>query len=235
MRRRSCKKIDVETAVEYRRRLFEKTGLAVTADRSDDNLTNLEGMDGGFSFIDADSTPQPLEGVLPTSPAPADEEHPPGSSDDEDDSKEERGERNSGANDELATLDVDDDFDEGEELLPLKVPTVYILANSAPSALTTELVLRPILLRLGIGWLKGTITRQAQARPHHLHGCRDFATVTAAHAAGSCRCPSTRRTARRGWNVGRCWRALLCNSSGRGCPLCGPETGYHSVARTDLA
>ena len=161
MRRRSCKKIDVETAVEYRRRLFEKTGLAVTADRSDDNLTNVEGMDGGFSFIDADSTPQPLEGVLPTSPAPADEEHPPGSSDDEDDSKEERGERNSGANDELATLDVDDDFDEGEELLPLKVPTVYILANSAPSALTTELVLRPILLRLGIGWLKEAITRQA--------------------------------------------------------------------------
>ena len=51
MRRRSCKKIDVETAVEYRRPLFEKTGLAVTADRSDDNLTNLEGMEGDFSFV----------------------------------------------------------------------------------------------------------------------------------------------------------------------------------------
>ena len=74
----AAKKIDVETAVEYRRRLFEKTGLTTTADRSDDNLTNLEGMEGGFSFIDADSTLEPLEDVLPTSPAPADEEHLPG-------------------------------------------------------------------------------------------------------------------------------------------------------------
>ena len=37
----AAKKIDVETAVEYRRRLLEKTGLPITADRSDDNLINL--------------------------------------------------------------------------------------------------------------------------------------------------------------------------------------------------
>ena len=106
MRRRSCKKIDVETAVEYRRRLFEKTGLAVTADRSDDNLINIQGMERGFSFMDADSTPERLEDVLPASPAPADEQHPPGSSDEEDDSDKDGGESNSGATDELATLDL---------------------------------------------------------------------------------------------------------------------------------
>ena len=27
----------------------------------------------------------------------------------------------------------------------------------------------------------------------------------------------------------------MYNSSVRGCPLCGPETEYHSVARTELA
>ena len=41
----AAKKIDVDTAVEYRRRLFEKTGMAITAKRSDHNLINLESME----------------------------------------------------------------------------------------------------------------------------------------------------------------------------------------------
>ena len=53
--------------------------------------------------------------------------------------EEEGGESNNDANLELATLDVDDDF-KGEELLPPEVPTGYVLASSAPSALTAELV-----------------------------------------------------------------------------------------------
>ena len=164
----AAKKIDVEMGVEYRRRLFEKTDLAITADGNDDNLINLEGMDREFSFMDSDSTPEPLEDVLPASPAPANEEHPSGSSDEEDDSDEKGGESNSGANDELATLDVDDKLAEGEEPLPLEIPTGYVLASSAPAALAAELVKRPVVLQLGIGWLKGIITRQAQARTRHL-------------------------------------------------------------------
>ena len=105
--------------------------------------------------MDADKTPEPLKDVLSASPAPANE-HPTGSSDEENDSDKKRGESNSGANDELATLDVDDDLDEGEEPLPLEIPTGYVLASSAPAALTAELVKRPIVLRLGIGRLKGT-------------------------------------------------------------------------------
>ena len=50
------------------------------------------------------------------------------------------GESNSGANDVLATLDVDDEFDDGDKLLPLEVPTRYLQASSAPSVLSTELV-----------------------------------------------------------------------------------------------
>ena len=84
----AAKEIDVEMGVEYRRRLFEKTHLAIAADGSHDNLNNLEGVERKFSFIDAASTPEPLEDKLPASPAPAYEEHPPGSSDKENDSDE---------------------------------------------------------------------------------------------------------------------------------------------------
>ena len=118
-------------------------------------------MEEEFSFTNMDSTPEPLEDVLPASPAPANEEHPSGSSDEEDDSDEKGGESNSGANDELATLDVDDKLAEGEEPLPLEIPTGYVLASSAPASLTAELVQSLMVLRLGIGWLKGDITRQA--------------------------------------------------------------------------
>ena len=106
--------------------------------------------------MDANSTPEPLGDVLPAPPARADEEHPLGSSDEENDSDEKGGESINGTNDELATLDVDDDFDEGEEPLPLKMSTGYVLGSSSPAALTAELVKRPIVLRLGIGRLKGT-------------------------------------------------------------------------------
>ena len=89
---KAVKKIDVEMGVEFRRRRFEKTGLAITTDGRNDNLISLEGMEGEFSFMAADSPPEPLGDVLLASPAPDDEEHPPGSSDEEDDSIEEGGE-----------------------------------------------------------------------------------------------------------------------------------------------
>ena len=55
--------------------------MGITADGSDDNLINLEGMEGVISFLDTDSMPEPSEDVLPVLPAPSDEEHQPGSSD----------------------------------------------------------------------------------------------------------------------------------------------------------
>ena len=54
------KKIDVKMGVEHCRRPFKKTGMAMTADGSDDNLINPEGMEGEFSFIDVDSNLEPL-------------------------------------------------------------------------------------------------------------------------------------------------------------------------------
>ena len=38
----------------YRRRLLDKTGLAMAADGADDNLINPEGHDGPHMFMDAD-------------------------------------------------------------------------------------------------------------------------------------------------------------------------------------
>ena len=86
----------IDSDIRYRRRLFEKTGLEMTVDGSDDNLINLEGIEQGtYSFMDVDITPEPLEDVLSISPAPANEENPPGSSDEsesesESESEEER-------------------------------------------------------------------------------------------------------------------------------------------------
>ena len=72
----AAKQIDRD--IRYHRRLFEKTGLAMTVDGNDDDLINLEGVERGtYSFMDVDTTPEPLEDVLPISPAPVDE-NPPG-------------------------------------------------------------------------------------------------------------------------------------------------------------
>ena len=85
----------IDRDIRYRRRLFEKTGLAMTADGSDENLINLESVERGtYSFMDVNTTPEPLEDALLISPAPANEKNPPGSSDKaESESEENRGKK----------------------------------------------------------------------------------------------------------------------------------------------
>ena len=93
----------------------------MTADGSDDNLMNLEGVQQGtYSFMNVDTTPEPLEDVLSISPAPTDEENPPGSSDEsERESEKERVKSGGGTRprqdvDELATMDTNDDVADDE-------------------------------------------------------------------------------------------------------------------------
>ena len=171
----------IDSDIRYRRRLFEKTGLAMTADGSDDNLINLEGVERGtYSFMDVDTTSEPLEDVLSISPAPADEENPPGSSDESESESEEEGGKSGGGTrprqdvDELATMDTDDDVADDEALLPLEVPADYSLVSTAPAALTRALVHQDILLRLGMGWFRRVITRKAQARTSDRYDFRVF-------------------------------------------------------------
>lgn len=46
--------------IRYRRRLFEKTGLMMTADGTDDDLINVKGVKPGtYSFMDVDTTQEP--------------------------------------------------------------------------------------------------------------------------------------------------------------------------------
>ena len=63
--------------------------------------------------MEGDTTPEPLEDVLPISPAPEDEENPDGSSDEEESEGETRQEVG-----EHAVLDMDDDMANDEALLP---------------------------------------------------------------------------------------------------------------------
>ncbi|CAN0211725.1 unnamed protein product [Pylaiella littoralis] len=77
--------------------------------------------------------------------------------------------------DEIITiLDIDDDLADSETPLPLKIPSGYALAGSALGALTAALVKQRIVLRLGVGWVSGVITRQARARTRHLYDFRVF-------------------------------------------------------------
>ena len=153
----------------------------MTADSSDNNFINLEGLERStYFFMDVDTTPEPLENVLPISPAPAEKENPPGSSDEDESETEEEGVRSGGENrprqevDELATLDIDDDVADDEALLPLEVPAGYSLVSSEPAALTQALVNQKVLLRLGMGWFRGVITRKAQARMSDRYDFRVF-------------------------------------------------------------
>ena len=57
----------------YRRRLFERIGVAMTADCTDDNLINLEGLDGSYTLMNAGDGREPRDDVQPFSHA--DEEH----------------------------------------------------------------------------------------------------------------------------------------------------------------
>lgn len=45
----------------FRRRLFEKSGLAMTANGTDDNLINPEGPEGEYSFMLAGDSETPLD------------------------------------------------------------------------------------------------------------------------------------------------------------------------------
>lgn len=100
-----------------------------------------------YSLMDnVDTTPEPLEDVLPTASTPADEENPLGSrNEDERATKEEE-------IDKLA-LDIKDDVANNEAFLPLEVPPICSLMSSAPAALTRVLIQQevlPCLARYGL-------------------------------------------------------------------------------------
>ena len=139
----------------YRRRLFEKTALAITADGTDDNPIILGGVGGPYTFMNGDDGREPRDDVQPFSPAG--EEHPEGSSDGdyEDEMEGDFTSRVSGSND-VAMPDDDNDLDADETTLPLECPPGYAFSRSASPALKASLVKRHIMLRRGLGWVKSS-------------------------------------------------------------------------------
>ena len=113
-------KIDSENGVEYRRRVFEKSDLSITADGSHNNLINLEGMDREFGRGQHAGA---VGGCTAGLTCSCQRRTPAGLKRREEKSDATVGENTGGANDELVTIDVDDNSDEGEEPLPFKIPT----------------------------------------------------------------------------------------------------------------
>ena len=74
--------------------------------------------------------------------------------------------------DELALLDEDDSMDPEDEIHGMEIPDGYRLQASKPAALDSSLLQRGVLVRLGMGWFGGSITRQSQERTRHLYDYR---------------------------------------------------------------
>ena len=74
--------------------------------------------------------------------------------------------------DELALLDEDDSMDPEDEIHGMEIPDGYHLQASKPAALDSSLLQGGVLIRLGMGWLGGTITRQSQERTRHRYDYR---------------------------------------------------------------
>ena len=54
----------------------------------------------------------------------------------------------------------------------MEIPNDYRLQASKPAALDSSLLQRGVLVRLGLGWFGGSITRQPQERTRHLYDYR---------------------------------------------------------------
>ena len=69
-------------------------------------------------------------------------------------------------------LDEDDDLTDGEDIQAMEIPSGFRLQASAPAALDGLLLKRGVLLRLGLGWFGGVITRRAQERNRSVYDYR---------------------------------------------------------------
>lgn len=71
-------------------------------------------------------------------------------------------------NDELALLDEDDSVNPDEEMQGMEIPDGYGAQASRTAALDSSLLQRGVLVRLGMRWFGGLITRQSQECTRHL-------------------------------------------------------------------
>ena len=75
-------------------------------------------------------------------------------------------------NDELALLDEDDSMDSDDEIHGMEIQDSFRIQASTPAAPDSSLLQRGVLVRLGMGWFGGLITRQSQQRTRHRYDYR---------------------------------------------------------------
>lgn len=69
-------------------------------------------------------------------------------------------------------LDDDDELGPGEEPLGMDIPDGFQLQRSPPSALDQPLVKRGVLVKLGLGWFGGLISRRAHPASRDVYDYR---------------------------------------------------------------
>eukprot|EP00903_Cladosiphon_okamuranus_P012014 g11281.t1 len=147
---------EIDADKEYRKRLFEKTGSGMTADGSEDDRINLEGLSGPYNFMDvevdgsSDDEEERGDGSLGETGRGGGDLGPQQLGDDdqhEDDSSscDESDEDARESEDPQTQLEDDDELAPGEEPLGMDIPDGFQLQRSPPSALDQSLVKRGVL------------------------------------------------------------------------------------------
>ena len=82
------------------------------------------------------------------------------------------GEDETDTQDPFSPLDHDDQLSDGETVLGMDIPEGFRLQMSPPPTLDQSLVKRGVLVRLGLGWFGGVITRRAHQSSRCEHDYR---------------------------------------------------------------
>lgn len=69
-------------------------------------------------------------------------------------------------------LDDEDDISPEDEAIGMVIPDGFRLQESRPAALDNSLLKRGVLVRLGMGWFGGLITRKSQERTKNVYDYR---------------------------------------------------------------
>ena len=74
--------------------------------------------------------------------------------------------------DPLSQLDSDDDMDPGDDILAMQLPQGFHLQERHPTVLDRTLINRYVVLRRGLGWFLGQISRTAAPQTSHIYDYR---------------------------------------------------------------
>ncbi|CAB1100647.1 unnamed protein product [Ectocarpus sp. CCAP 1310/34] len=154
----------------YRHRLFEKTGLAMTADGSLDDRITPEGVVGAYNFMDGGTSSD--EEMPDQDDEVSDDDGGAGggeSSCDSDASADDDGDDHGDVQAPLSQLDSDDDVDSDDDIIAMELPVGFRLQESPPENLDRALINRCVFLRRGMGWFLGQISRAAPPLSSHTH------------------------------------------------------------------